>query len=172
MGLKLSKSLKNVKSEAPGPGEYDIQSGVYNDPKKGAAPNFRIGTAPQRSGGVELKQALENPGPGNYDVLETAVRRASPKCGLGLAKRMSYQSQLVNTPDKVGPGSYEAKEYTGAEGRKVTLAMRYEADSKKSRLNEPGPGQYDLSLSLKSVKRSLPSYIMGSPKKASNKAMN
>jgi len=47
------------------------------------------------------------------------------------------------SPERVGPGAYEAKQYIGPEGSKKTMSMKFEDDKLKNSRNIPGPGQYE-----------------------------
>jgi hypothetical protein len=59
-----------------------------------------------------------------------------------------------------GPGHYQAKTYTGSEGRKITISGR--PNTSQTRAGIPGPGQYSVTLTNRPKS---PSYRIGSAKR-------
>jgi len=113
---------------APGPGAYEIKSGMLTGPK------YKIGLGPKCE---LLKELVRVPGPGAYNPLETAAsfHAQSPHWGIGTAKKGFY-ALTERTP---GPGSYEHKVRLG-EGQKYSMRPRTAIILTNG---PPGPGQYN-----------------------------
>lgn len=98
-----------------------------------------------------------NPGVGNYDLRDNAGKEAV-KYSFG--KEMRSQSARPKTP---GPGSYQAKNFIGNDGPKITISSVRPLTSMGSTGNlAPGPGAYNSNLN---DRLKAPSYGFGSSKR-------
>lgn len=100
-----------------------------------------------------------NPGVGNYNLSEDAGKNTF-KYSFG--KEVRNQTARPKTP---GPGTYQAKNFIGNEGPKISISSVRPQSAMGTDNKNPGPGQYNSNLNdkLKS-----PSYRFGSSKRRTN----
>ena len=128
----------------PGPGNYDIRkekdlnvpSNIFGHEKKFFA----------------SKESELVPGPGQYngDINTTNIQH--PKFSFGREKRVT--DKINENP---GPGAYKHLLYTGHEGKKISIGLRFKS---KSSVDLPGPGQYS-SYNYNMVSKKLPDIKIG-----------
>ena len=140
---------KNKESEiTPGPGKYEIRkekdlkvpSNIFGHEKK-----F-----------FSSKEADLVPGPGQYNGNIATTNIHHPKYSFGREKRVT--DKINENP---GPGTYKHLIYTGNEGKRISMGLKY-----KSRSTEhlPGPGQY-VTYNYNIVSRKLPDIKIGKAKR-------
>lgn len=64
----------------------------------------------------------------------------SPQYRIGSAKRMQNFADRNANGTRVGPGTYEPKQYLGSEGVKSTMSMKFVDTKLKYSKEDPGPG--------------------------------
>ena len=140
---------KNKESEiTPGPGKYEIRkekdlkvpSNIFGHEKK-----F-----------FSSKEADLVPGPVQYNGNIATTNIHHPKYSFGREKRVT--DKINENP---GPGTYKHLIYTGNEGKRISMGLKY-----KSRSTEhlPGPGQY-VTYNYNIVSRKLPDIKIGKAKR-------
>ena len=154
MSLKLSKIFEDIIT--PGPAEYnplnlDKKSSYtfghkYKEKAKEMTPsqgNYNIRaekalTIPSsifdREKKLDWGYINKSSGPAKYsdDINSTNARH--PKYSFGKEKRV-----MDKINDNPGPGNYMHKEYTGKEGKKISMDLKFKS---KSMEYFPWPGQY------------------------------
>lgn len=68
---------------------------------------------------------------------------------------------IDNSPERVGPGAYETKEFIGPEGQKKSMSMKFVEYGLVHSKSQPGPGQYEVDSATKRVQQKVPSYKIG-----------
>ena len=144
-GLKYKKKESEI---TPGPGNYEIRK-----EKDLKVPSSIFGHEKKFFGS---KEGLLGPGPGQYngDIDTTNIHH--PKYSFGREKRVT--DKINENP---GPGTYKHLEYTGKEGKKISIALKYRS---KSTERLPGPGQY-ASYNYNMVSKKLPDIKIGKAKR-------
>jgi len=118
----------------PGPGNYNIRKD-----ENMKVPSYKFGT--EKKDGLNLAQAKGVPGPGNYEYNADGINPKAPKFSFG--KELRGTKARPKTP---GPGAYNAKQYVGKEGPKITMSSKLGFDPQAGDTRfVPGPGQYTTS---------------------------
>ena len=140
---------KNKESEiTPGPGKYEIRK-----EKDLKVPSSIFGHEKKF---FSSKEADLVPGPGQYNGNIATTNIHHPKYSFGREKRVT--DKINENP---GPGTYKHLIYTGNEGKRISMGLKY-----KSRSTEhlPGPGQY-VTYNYNIVSRKLPDIKIGKAKR-------
>ena len=140
---------KNKESEiTPGPGKYEIRK-----EKDLKVPSNIFGREKKF---FSSKEADLVPGPGQYNGNIATTNIHHPKYSFGREKRVT--DKINENP---GPGTYKHLIYTGNEGKRISMGLKY-----KSRSTEhlPGPGQY-VTYNYNIVSRKLPDIKIGKAKR-------
>ena len=140
---------KNKESEiTPGPGKYEIRK-----EKDLKVPSSIFGREKKF---FSSKEADLVPGPGQYNGNIATTNIHHPKYSFGREKRVT--DKINENP---GPGTYKHLIYTGNEGKRISMGLKY-----KSRSTEhlPGPGQY-VTYNYNIVSRKLPDIKIGKAKR-------
>ena len=140
---------KNKESEiTPGPGKYEIRK-----EKDLKVPSNIFGREKKF---FSSKEADLVPGPGQYNGNIATTNVHHPKYSFGREKRVT--DKINENP---GPGTYKHLIYTGNEGKRISMGLKY-----KSRSTEhlPGPGQY-VTYNYNIVSRKLPDIKIGKAKR-------
>ena len=140
---------KNKENEAtPGPGNYDIRK-----EKDLKVPSSIFGHEKKF---FSSKEGAFGPGPGQYngDIATTNIHH--PKYSFGKEKRVT--DKINEYP---GPGAYKHQIYTGKEGKRISMGLKYKCKSTESL---PGPGQY-CSYNYNLVSNKLPDIKIGKAKR-------
>ena len=111
---------------SPGPGNYNLRTD-----KDLLVPSSIFG----REKKLNSDGLNKSPGPAKYNTNINSTNVQHPKYSFGREQRVTDK---IN--DNPGPGNYEHKEYTGKEGKHISMGLRFKS---KSTDHLPGPGQYD-----------------------------
>ena len=139
----------------PGPGKYEIRkdvdlkvpSSIFGHEKKFFSSNENI----------------ESPGPGQYNGNINNTNIHHPIFSFGKEKRVT--DKINENP---GPGAYKHLLYTGNEGKKISMGLKYKSRSTESL---PGPGHYQTE-NYNVVSKKLPDIKIGKAKRfLSNNSM-
>ena len=143
------KYKDKAKDMTPGPGNYNIRT-----EKDLTVPSSIFG----RDKKLDSGDTNKSPGPAQYsgDINTTNVRH--PKYSFGKEKRVTDK---IN--DNPGPGNYKHKEYTGKEGKKISMGLKLKS---KSMEYIPGPGQYKTD-NYNPILKKLPDIKIGTEKRFS-----
>jgi len=82
-----------------------------------------------------------NPGPGNYDPVQSQTKNKDPAFKIGTGKR-DFQVSSKGVP---GPGNYDPKSELNKRGAGIGYGKKRAFDDV---ITSPGPGQYDIDRSV------------------------
>ena len=133
----------------PGPGNYEIRKD-----KDLKVPSSIFGHEKKF---FSSKEAILTPGPGQYGGNIDTTNIHHPKYSFGKEKRVT--DKINENP---GPGAYKHLIYTGKEGSKISMGLKYKSRSTTDFL--PGPGQYS-SYNYNMVSKKLPDIKIGKAKR-------
>ena len=134
---------------SPGPGNYNLRT-----EKDLIVPSSIFGRDKKFNSGDTNK----SPGPGKYNCDINTTNVQHPKYSFGKEKRVTDK---IN--DNPGPGNYKHKEYTGKEGKHISMGLRFKS---KSMEYIPGPGQYTTD-NYDPILKKLPDIKIGNEKRFS-----
>ena len=141
----------------PGPGKYEIRkdvdlkvpSSIFGHEKKFFSSNENMGS----------------PGPGQYNGNINNTNIHHPIYSFGREKRVT--DKINENP---GPGAYKHLLYTGNEGQKISMGLKFKSRS-TANFQDPGPGQYQTE-NYNIVLKKLPDIKIGKAKRfLSNNSM-
>ena len=133
----------------PGPGRYEIRK-----EKDLKVPSSIFGHEKKF---FSSKEALYTPGPGQYSGNINTTNIHHPKYSFGKEKRVT--DKINENP---GPGTYKHYNYTGNEGKKISIGLRFKSRSSSEFI--PGPGQY-VTYNYNVVSKKLPDIKIGKAKR-------
>ena len=134
----------------PGPGNYEIRKD-----KDLNVPSSIFGREKKFFSSKEGDLA---PGPGQYNGNIATTNIHHPKYTFGREKRVT--DKINENP---GPGTYKHLKYTGYEGKRISMGLKYKS---KSTEQLPGPGQYS-NYNYNIVSKKLPDIKIGRAKRFS-----
>ena len=124
-----SKSSKYLK--VPGVGTYNLRSD-----KSMEVPSYKFDQEKRINGSIN-KTALNNPGPGKYNLNSSGMSTIGPKYSFSATKRL--EQKRASTP---GPGAYSFKTYIGKEGPMLSFSKDKVGHLQPDKNTNPEPGKY------------------------------